>query len=367
MQGFLRSLLADLQHQAGSLRERVAAQDVRARKELRDYILFAYTYLEDLRNQAQDLRDDPAFGDPAFLSNHLQLYRRLNERYAVVDWYLMPLLERYNERDHRLTQLCRRFAGEANWPLHQPILTTFSNQYFWTNPDLYIISVPGGEGLNFLTFPGICHEMGHILLKQFPLELAGKALVKLAAYRGEGGIWCMEQDQRAEKEGQLRLLYDLWKDAWLAEFACDMIATYLVGQPYGWQHMRLWANSSSAAYHPSLGDTSDHPAYDARMQGILAVLARSGQPAPELEEMWASHLKAAGERVNADYPLCYPQEILATLADNVMDGCARVGLKRFDEHSGNPDSVAGLLETGWNLFLEDPGAYAAWQRKTIRL
>jgi hypothetical protein len=130
--------------------------------------------------------------------------------------------------------------------------------------------------------------MGHILLLNYPDEFAGDFLA-------ESTVHFQEERQRIENEQRppayeelIERLYALWSDMWVWEFASDMIATYLVGPPYGWQHLRLCASLGGSAYFPSLGEIAEHPADEARMQGIRSVLQRCGsrQEENDIRRLW---------------------------------------------------------------------------------
>ncbi len=342
--------------------------DSHARKELREYILLSYSQLEYVRRSLGDLLIDPTLGEPSLVANQIQLFRRWTERISLVDWYLIPVLERYNEQDRKLTQLCRRLATEVRWPLPMPLLTGFSNQYYWTKPELYIIAVPSGENQNLLTLPSVCHEMGHILLTQFLIELTGRFLVRLTAHFKDEHLRAGLEASAAGQQMLVTELYQRWKNAWLYEFASDMAAVYLTGAPYGWLYLRLCISLHGSDFHPVLGEDAAHPANDARMRGIQAVLRQLGQQqaAEELCALWERYLQASAEMAPAEYALCYPDMLLEALAENVIAGCEVVGLKRFDERSENPGSeIIPLIDEAWERFRLDARGFADWERQAI--
>jgi hypothetical protein len=272
MDRFLRGLLIDLERRATALKERVGAIDTDTKLELREHALLAYQYLEIVRRNAKQLVQDPVLGTPQLMKNQIQLYKRWSEIVSLVEWYLIPFIERYSEEDQSLTRLCHKLAREVRWPLPLPVVARFSNQYFWTKPEFNIIAVPTEEGSNLLTLPDLGHEMGHILLLHHRDELAGDFINDLAAhFQAERQRIDSEQRPPAYKE-LFENLFALWNDIWIWEFASDMVATYLIGPPFGWQHLRLCASLGGSVYYPSLGEVAEHPADEARMQGILRVL-----------------------------------------------------------------------------------------------
>lgn len=368
MRQFLQNLLIDLERRANLLKARVEAMDSRARKELREYILFSYSQLEYVRRSTGELLSDPALGEPSLVNNQIQLFRRWTERLSLVDWFLIPVLERFNEQDRKLTQLCRRLAAEMRWQLPMPLVTGFSNQYYWTKPELYIIAAPSGENQNLLALPSICHEMGHILLTQFLFELTGRFLVRLTGYFKDEQLRARLEEPATGYPMLVTELYQRWKNDWLAEFASDVAAIYLVGAPYGWLYLRLCISLSGSDFHPVLGEDAAHPANDARMRCIMAALRRVGQEqaAADLYTLWENYLQASGETPPAAYVFCYPDELLDALAENVIAGCTQVGLKRFDERGEEPEAeLIPLIEEAWVRFRQNAHTFAEWEQETI--
>ena len=51
-------------------------------------------------------------------------------------------------------------------------------------------------------------------------------------------------------------------------------------------------------------------------------------------------------RPPVDYSVCYPGHLIEHLAENVIRGCERLGLKKFDERTGHSVEVVSLMETG---------------------
>ena len=367
MDRFLRGLIIDLEGRAAALKTRLEAIDTDEKLELREHALLAYQYLEGVRRNAARLARDPALGDARLAKNQIQLYKRWSEIVSLVEWYPIPFIERYNEEDKSLTQLCRLLAEEVRWPLPLPVVANPSNQYYWTKPEFNLIAVPVNEGFNLLALPDLCHEMGHILLLHHRNELAGDFLADLASYfQEERHRIDREQRPPAYKE-LIGTLFALWNDVWVWEFASDMVATYLIGPPFGWQHLRLCASLGSSAYFPSFGDVAEHPADEARMRGIQSVLQHFSSTSQEkdIKRLWKLYLESTGDREPQDYSICYPQHLIERLAENVVSGCEGLGIKKFDERTGNAVEIVASIEEGWAQFLARPDEYHAWQREAL--
>lgn len=360
---FLRALLQDLERRCAVLRDRLVA--IQAVPDLRDHALGGYQVAERTRRDAAQLLADPALGVPTLLSNHLQLYKRGHELATLVESYVLPFVERYNESDRRLTTLCRRLAAQVGWPLPAPLVTTGSSQYYWTQPVFNVICVPATEETTLLGLPDLCHELAHILFLHHEVILIGDFIQQLAAYIAQE----QQQVDAHQRPPEYRVLYDRlftqWCDAWIQEFVSDMVATYLVGPAFGWQHIRLCAGRGQAAYYPSLGETAEHPADEARLRGIVATLEHMGASptAVQVQELWNRYVSISGETMPRDYVLCYPQRLIESLAKRVVEGCQSLGLRSFNQLADPPGTadIPSLLIEAWEQFLANPQSYPGWE------
>ncbi len=67
------------------------------------------------------------------------------------------------------------------------------------------------------------------------------------------------------------------------------------------------AGNSQAAYHP---------ADEARLRGIIAVLEQMGaaEAVDRIISLWDNYLTVCGETLPSDYDVCYPQSLIEFLA-----------------------------------------------------
>jgi hypothetical protein len=364
MDVFLRGLLRDLERRATILRERILA--VPDDPDVRDHRLSGYRRAESLRREAAILLADPSLGQPALLANHLRLAQELERRAGLIEFFFVPFLERYAEQDRRLTHLCRLLTTQVGWSLPTPLVLAFSAQYYWTQPYFGVIAAPATEGVSLLRLPDMVHELGHILEVTHRADLVGTFDQELIDYIDQE-LRRVAQQQRPPEYRQLyNHLFAQWRDAWLAEFVADMVAAYLVGSAYAWQHIHLCVGEGQVLYAPALGQSSTHPANEARFRGILAVLVRLGAgDVAQLQALWHRYLVVRVEAQPPDYDVCYPQALLDALAQRVITGCQTIGLRDFQTASGaapasTPD-VPRLLIHAWEQFLRDSAAYAGWE------
>src|SRR5262249_13578137 len=122
-----------------------------------------------------------------------------------------------------------------------------------------------------------------------------------------------------------------WRDPRLREFVSELVATYLVGPAFGWQHVRLCSGRRQMAYQPALGQSAEHPADEARLGAILAVLNRLGAAAAgqRILALWRAYLATTGQARPAEYDVCYPQHLIEALADQVVRGCRARGVRGY--------------------------------------
>lgn len=370
MERFLHGLLKDLEQRCANLRDRLA--NLSAHEDVLAHILVTYQVIERVRREASQLLADPSLGTRELVPNHLQLYRRWNELAILVESYPLPFVERYSASDRRLTGLVRRLAEQVGWTLSNvlpPLVGSFSAHYFWTKPEFVLIGAPALAGENLLVLPDLCHEIGHILLLHHEATLIGDFPNELERY--------IEEERRRVKTHQrppnYEHLYDLlfveWRDQWQWEFASDVVATYMVGPAFGWQHVRLCAGGGRAAYRPVLGEVDEHPADEARLRAVLCVLQQAGhaEVADRIQSLWQSFLAASGETKPADYDVCYPQPLIQSLAHRVTEGCRALGLRGYGLPSDakDPASLPALMNEAWERFLADPHAYGEWERTQL--
>ena len=134
--------------------------------------------------------------------------------------------------------------------------------------------------------------------------------------------------------------------------------------------MRLCAASGQAAYSPALGETSTHPANEARLQGVRLVLDHLGAQAQgaAIQVLWDSYVALSQQSRPPDYETCYPHALLGSLAGRVVDACRNAGLRAFGESAGAPGTEPDLpllIGTAWEQFLALGDGYQDWERHQL--
>jgi hypothetical protein len=367
LEAFLRGVLRDLDRRSTMLRTRLAA--VTGEPDIQAHRLAGYQRAESLRREVLTLLADPSLGTPALLANHLRAVQALERSAILVECYFLPFVERYGELDRQLTRLCRRLITQVRWPLPPPLILAFSNQYYWTLAPFNLISAPATAGASLLRLPDLCHELGHLLQEHHQAVLIGDFVAELAGYIDQERRRAAEEPQGPRPPYLYDELFAQWRDAWLVEFVADLVATYLTGPAFGWQHSRLCFGEGQTLHEPALGQVATHPAEEARLRGVLAMLRlMDSAEGPAIQALWAGYLKLRGEAQPADYDVCYPRPLLNSLARQVIEGCQALGLRSFreppDPHASGPD-IPRLLGNAWRQFIQDADNYPAWERARL--
>lgn len=360
MDRLLRGLLLDLRQRGQAMQDLLTSR--LSDPDLSAYVGGVRSVLESLIGKIEELLADPDFGAPPLLLNQFQAYKRLAEALFVVEAYPLPVILRYSEADRRWYRFSRRLAEEIRYPLEPPVVFAGSKDYYWAHAPFNLIALPACEDTFLLGLPDFFHELGHHLFfwrrEVFTERFLGELVEYVRAGKRE-----VDDARRPPKYKELYdWVYNAWKDQWLDEFVTDMIATYLVGPAYGWQHLRLCAKSHEV-FRPGPGEARGHPSDEARMRGILAMLQalELTGPAANIEEKWNQYLTLTSESPPADYHLCYPDSLLHALTENVLQGCRGLNLRPFSDQPTSLGNIPYLLNEAWDRFLADPSAYRQWE------
>ncbi|MEW6001196.1 MAG: hypothetical protein AB1638_00885 [Nitrospirota bacterium] len=358
MDQFLQGLLIDLLSRCDVLRLLVSKESYH--EDVREYIGEIIERLEKITIEAQQILKDPAFGALQLLQNHLQDYNRLVERLHFIESFPVPFVTRYNKTDQKITRFCKLLVKEINYPLPPPLIACFSNQYYWTKPDFNLICSSTLESDFLLGLPDLCHELGHILLYKYEDRLLTKFLEELKDYiRAE--IQRVKREQKPNRyiEGYMHL-FEQWKDRWVKEFISDMIATYITGPAFGWQHLRLCAGMTRNIYYPGFYEGAIHPSDESRMRGIFAMMRLLKIGNNKMEEKWNHYKSIAGNIEPQEYRLCYPDQLIESLAKYTYKACQEIQLKSYIQQSSTSvqkSSIVLILNNAWEYFLNVPEHY----------
>jgi hypothetical protein len=344
-----------------------------------DVAQFRENVLDCLRQAENDLHallDSDLLVHPSLWPYAMSDYQDLFQDVALVEAFALPILLRYGDYDHQCYQLLLGLVSEIGYPTDlTPVVTATSDQYYyWAQPELRIVGVPAGDLGGILGWPDLVHELSHVLLNAYPGFLSQFSPAAAQYFQQErnlrADIGGLGQDSKWLSVAQIKW-GEKQEGTWRVELAADLIAAYLVGPAYGWQHVRLAMSHGSDPYWPSPGQLADHPADQARLDAILAMLALLNlkEEADEIENHWLETLELEHhDSFPQGYDLYYPQSLLTALAQVVFTECRARGLVSFADQpeEGNP-GVIHMINQAWHKFNEDPTAYVTWESEAISL
>jgi hypothetical protein len=363
MEDLLAGLLRDLERRCVTLEGLLAA--LPPDPDTAAHALESYEVLERARRDAGRLALEPDLAEPSLSGNYLRLFERLAERVRLIEWMVIPFLARYDDADRFLTAVTRRLIDESRLPVRPPLVGGFSTQYYWTFPPYSVIAVPAGEAESILGLADLCHELGHMVLADHEVELVGTFPTALARYVQSGQAQMVADQRPPRYVDDFVSHFARWEDDWLLEFVSDMVAAFLAGPAFGFQHVRLCAGLGRSPYSPGLGEWAEHPADCARLEAIVAVIEIMGDVlgASRVRQLWADYMGINGEAEPADYKLCYPASLLQELAREIVGGCQALGVRTYrDAASG--DVIAHVLRA-WDEFLRDASGYPRYEEEVI--
>jgi hypothetical protein len=311
----------------------------------------------------EKLINDPDFGAAPLLINQFDIYKRLSELVNTFEWHPLALLDHYNERDLYFYRLAKLFCEQIQYPYRSPLMNAHSNEYFSSLPPTNMVSVPMCEDRHLLALPDFVHELGHLVHARIWRKFVAEFKPYLQQYISEQKVKAASQASPAVYQDQFDLLEQVWTQRYVVEFFCDVFATYLVGQAYGWSHLRLVISSQSELYHPSFGEAQTHPADEARMRIILATLKEMGDDSAALaiEDKWKDFTSIITDKPDGEYHFCYPDDILQRLVRQVIKECRAIDLIPYFDQPEEEHNLPSLMLEAWEQFHSDPANYLEWE------
>jgi hypothetical protein len=324
-------------------------------------------HLQSISLGLEAMLNDPDFGAEVLLRNQFDDYKRFAELLAAFEYEPLALLDHFNDRDLRFCRFANKFCEQIGYQDLPPLVSAHSNEYFYSRPYLNLIRVPLNEGHHLLALPDFAHELGHIVWVKVYKNFLAAFSRKLSKYIKRLKTKAINQAASAAYQQHFALLEDVWKERYVIEFFCDMFATYLVGAAFGWSHLRLVLSSSSGIYYPGFGETTTHPADEARMRGVLLMLEELNDQrnADAIAAKWESFKTILPDLPDNEYVFCYPDELLREVAAQVIAVCQRLKLKAFHEQPSSEDNLPALMLLAWEVYHQDPNAYVEWEADRV--
>jgi hypothetical protein len=301
----------------------------------------------------------------------IRMYRRLIEDLDQLETVAIPALARAHESDRFLNRLVQQIRREIKYPLLPPVVSPFSQNYFYIREDFNLICVHLSEGNFLLHLPDIYHELAHPLVWETSYPNIKPYQISLIESLDEVRSWLHDELDREQRgrgpesyQFYLKQWMKSWED-WCIEFYCDLFATFTLGPGFAWSHFHLCAARGGNPFEIPLISVTTHPADDARMRAILDGLRLIGfeQEAGEVEEHWEDLIVTLGVSPEPEYQRCFPTHIPKLLSEKALKGVEAMGCRIASPTTNDPVHTA--LNQAWHEFWQAPVRYAAKERKLI--
>lgn len=321
--------------------DRVQRQDLRA---------LAVNGFQLARQAAKEARAEANKGadlaDPDYWDVNVATLQRISRGVALLEYFPLAACERYSVRDAKLTALLARLLAESNWKVPvQPVVVGYSSDHYSNRGEYGVIFVPAAESFGLLGLPDLAHEAAHILIATGPVDLLNPVQTLVEAYLAT----LTPQDRRA-------MLDSPWLTAWAAEFVADVIALYVVGEAYLWQHLALTLRRKGNVCVPGYNQPGSHPAPKARFDLLVSAV---GAVSVDVQVAWDQVAKNG--RPTNGYNIVYPPQLLADVAQQTIGAIAALGM--VGAAAAPPNGVVKELNDAWTQVRSNPGGYRTWENQ----
>ena len=328
----------------------------------------AISQLSNLLDEVQAIINSGDLELESIMSNNLVRYNTFHERFQAIELFQYEVIVKYGDAEHYFNNKIKRIYDEIQNVQVPPIVTTISNSenYYWAHPYYSIIAVPFGEEAKLLNLPDLYHEICHLIYKQYSNSLIGNFKKDIKTFYEEEIIRVDDEGRSPELKTIFQETLQKWLAAWIEEFTCDLMATFLVGTAYAWTNLKL--STISSRYKRVYMHSESHPSDEARMRAIFLMLTLNsqGDKAKTVNTSWDTFLKVTTNPMPDNYNFLFPDHLIDKLANYVFKGCKAIGLSNYDlqiQKFGNP--ISKILNDSWNKLLDNPGEFKDWESKVI--
>jgi len=367
MNGFIKALYADLIH-----RIEVVISDIGSRthhEDIRDrFIDDTISQLQKLQVELQEAFDLGILEMDAFAANNIYRFNRVHRMFKAIHSYRYLAVKYYREPEIFFFRVISKIYSEHRIAALPPIVSTISNHdyYYWAVPYFEIIALPAGEEHSLLNLPDMYHEIGHLLHSMFNGKSCEKSAIIVDKHFEKEIVRIQEEGLADHFEEDLKDAKYLWSEAWLEEFSCDLVGTYMTGGAYAWTNLKLLStgHGSTKIYIHS----QSHPADEARMRIIILMLDKLGltKDKNEVEVTWNRFLKDTEMYKPIEYDLLFPQHLLEQVVNEFFDFYQNADLASYPELlKGGANSVAYLLNNAWGIGRSQPQDFYDYEMKTL--
>lgn len=366
MRDFVKALYVDLLHRID-----VVVADITSSEhhpDIKDrFIAETLKQFSDIRLVLQNAIDTGILEYDTATGNNLTLYNQILREFNAIHSYRYLAIKNYRDPEVFFFRLIKRIYDEHRINALPPIVSTISNHdtYYWAEPYFEIIALPAGEENSLLNLPDMYHEIGHLLHSMFNGKSCELSTVVIEKH-------FIKEIVRVEDDGlgqhYIDTLKDVkyyWATAWIEEFSCDLVATYMTGAAYAWTNLKLLTTGHGSGRIFEYFDS--HPANEARMTIVIMMLEKLGLIAEKqkIEAAWKSFMKDTEGFKPKEYSLLYPKKLLQQLVDEFYAFYQNADLASYPEIKSREDAVSRLLNNAWDNAQNDPLRYFDYETTVI--
>lgn len=315
--------------------------------------------LNEIRGHILTIYRKGYLNSPIHTRNLIIDYRSLADDVMEIELYRYLAIVNYREQvDGNFEDLLVRIYREIDSLQTCPFVSTFSNSdtYYWAEIGSGMIALPYGEEKNILNLSDLYHEIGHFLYEQYSEYFIGDLPSQMEAF--------FKEKQPTFALAPVAL--NRWKNTWMEEFACDLIATFLTGPAYAWTNLKITIASSVLKVYGKV--QSNHPANEARMRAIFCMLRLTGhnKVLKQIEESWEDFLRNISVRPSINYQDIYPQQFIDQLAQSVLEGCQNIALRSYaDQLNLGAAPVSLAINQAWEIIHTPNEDFKTWEENKV--
>ena len=328
------------------------------------------TYLDAERTALRCLDEETVVDTALQAPRRIREFKRIVEQLEAVENVGVFALSRVSQDDDFLNRLTTDICQEITYPLIPPVVSHISQDYFHIYPEFNLLCLPLMESRFLLHLPDIYHELCHLFHRDQSADLPTLEAYHTAYNRSRFEMVQHFRDEIAaadrlpkseSKLYQLQLWHTCWAKYWMQEFFCDLFGVLTTGPAFAWSHYHLCVKHSGNPFETPLMSVATHPADNARMCAALMMLKRVGfeEEAKHIEKAWRDFIDIMGYRLEPEYRLCYPKNLL----DKIVEATKK-GVEESNIVTAKPDSqkpIVTLLNAAWREFWRTPAEYQAWE------
>lgn len=309
-----------------------------------------------------------------YRNDFLNRYKKYNEEFFIIEQDYFIVLKYFGSTEVYFQKIVNRIYKETGQILKPPVVTSFFSleKYFWAKPPL-LLGIPANEEKNLLNLSDCYHEKGHFIAYEYePLYFmfTRQTRAKIDSYFSTQIKEANNKD-KPERAKQLNDFKIKWLEKnWLEEFLCDMIATYFIGPAYAYTHIKivLSSNENDDDLEQNLFKINSelHPADEARMRGVCAMLNEIGEAASifNINTYWLPLIE--GKSKGKYYDWAFPDIILQELAQEIYIACRNYNLNSYKVQCSKFEKpISKYLNEAWAYFLTNPERFATWQQQIL--